>query len=533
MAKSRNFSIYLLKEGFSEANALKENHNLERINDVDTNLPPNSVMYIADNRGSTPWWKNYWGLSKELFQVQKGAVVFLPVDNRWVVLTFGMTYHKLKDNCYEYDFGLKTTLNALDPAKIKSTDILQPESAKRQRIQTPMASSLNYFDIRQDESIIKKLTGAVKAEFIDLFKNATGASNLQISSKLSPDEITNLCRSLIEIYNRDDYKQSFPDIQNIVPVKDPDKINELNATLLTAFRDAPVDLVLAIPEIIDYSNSFKIKFTGAGASNLEYEDVYIGGYREYLQEKNINQIDIDIFYRHKMVIVDENDNTIKEHSIYKSFLFDCEINENNYHLCEGEWYFIETDYIQKLSTFLNPYFVDNHRFLHICNNVKEDDYNISVKDANTDVSCLDKKNIAPTGQKQVEPCDLLSIDNNKINLVHVKISTRSSSLSHLFNQGVNSVELLRSNTESQQKLKSLVNNDTTSCDLIDKGEFSVTYGVITNKADTNTDNRTKNLPIFSRISLQRAINSLKIMNIPCSIYYIKDNVNRKNRTDTE
>lgn len=536
MAKSRNFSIYLLKEAFSAENALKDGHGLEMITEDNTNLPDRSVMYVADRPGSTPWWKNYWGINRNLHQIQKGALVFLPVDDRWIVLTFGMTHHQLKDNCYEYDFGLKTTLNALEPAKIKSTDILQPESAKRQRIQSPTASNLNFFDIRQDESIIKKLTGAVKTEYNELFKNATGASSLRISSNLPPEQITDLCRTLIEIYNKTDYIQSFPDIQNIVPIKDPDKINELDQKLLEAFASAPVDLVLSIPEMIDYSDSFKIKYTGAGRSSLEFEDVFIGEYRQYLQERSITEIsNTDLFYKHQMSIVDENGNAIKQYSIYKSFLFDCEINGLTYHLCEGEWYFIETNFIQKISRLLNPRFINSHSFLHPCNVVREDDYNISVKNAHANVLCLDKKDISPTGQSSVEPCDLISVIDDKVNLVHIKVSTRSASLSHLFNQGINSVELLRVEQESRDKLKRLIDEENVFCNLIDRKEFSVTYGIITRKANSNADNRSKNLPIFSRISLLRTVNLLEMMNIPCSVYFIQDNANRRenNTIDSE
>lgn len=531
MAKSRNFSIYLLKEASTPVNALKDGHSLELLVEENTSLPEGATMYIADSQGSTPWWKNYWGINRNLFQIQKGALVFLPVNNRWIALTFGMTHHQLKDNCYEYDFGLKTTLNALDPTKIKSTDILQPEKAKRQRIQSPTASSLTFFDIRQNESIFKKLTGAVKAEYNDLFKNVTGASSLRISSKLPPEEITNLCRTLIEIYNKTDYQQSFPDIQNIVPVKDPDKINRLNQALLEAFVAAPVELVLAIPEIIDYAESFKIKYTGAGRSDLEYDDIFIGDYRQYLQEKEITEVDsVDLFFRHQLSVVDDNDVTIKEYSIYKSFLFDCELDGATFHLCEGEWYLIEANYIQKLTNSLDPHFVDTHDFLHSCNSQREDAYNISVSDVNVNIKCLDKQNIAPAGQTQIEPCDLISVQNGIINLVHIKISTRSASLSHLFNQGVNSVELLRLEQESRDRLKNLVDNDAVLSGLIDRKEFSVTYGIISNKP---RDNRSKNLPIFSRISLLRAINALEIMNIPSSIYFISDNVNRRDNRNND
>lgn len=77
--------------------------------------------------------------------------------------------------------------------------------------------------------------------------------------------------------------------------------------------------------------------------------------------------------------------------------------------------------------------------------------------------------------------------------------------------------------ESKEKLKTLV-NDNSFDNLIDKGEFSVTYGIITKK---DRIGKSSKLPIFSRISLLRAVNSLKLMNITCSIYFIYDNVDRK------
>ncbi len=525
MAKSRAFSIYLLKSTFSQNNSLKDNHDLKRIQENNTNLPKGCVMYIADRPASTPWWKNYWGVQEDLYQIQKGAIVFLPIANRWIVLTFGMVHHNLKDNSYEYDFGLRTTLNALDPKKIKSTDVLKPENAKRQRIQSPTASNLNFFDIKHDETIIKKLTGSVKPEYNNLFKNATGASSLRISTNLPADEITDLCTTLIDIYKKDDYANSFPDIRNIEPVKDPDKIILLNEKLLEAFSDKTYELVLSIPEIIDYSDIFKVKYFGAGKSNLEYNDVFISGYREYLEDRKIFPInDINTFYRHSMSIMDENNNTIKQYNIYKSFLFDCDLNGETYHLTEGEWYFIDSNFIKKLENSLNPYFINNHVFLHPCNELKEDSYNDSVKNSHQNVICLDKKNIAPKGQSQVEPCDLISVIDNKVNLIHVKISTRSSSLSHLFNQGVNSIELLRMEEESRKKLKQLVANNSTICNLMDNDEYSITYGIITKK---DKQRQSKNLPLFSRISLLRAVNSLKIMGIPCKVFYIYDNIDRK------
>lgn len=527
MSKTRSFSIYLLKESYDPSNSLKDDHTLELITEDRTNLPEDSIMYVSDSPLREPWWKRYWGISKTLVQSQKSALVFLSINERWIVLTFGSTYHQLKDNCYEHDFGIRTTLNALNPKEIKSTDILQPENAKRQRIQSPVDSELSFFDLKSDETILQKMTGSVKEEYQTLFKKVTGGNSLRVSSKLEAQEISDLCGSLIEIYEKEDYKTNFPELQNIVPVRDPVVIGQLEDKLVQAFNQdpAPVELVLAIPELFDYSTDYKIKYSGAGRSGLEFTDVFIKGYRDYLIDREIDQIDdIKKFNTHKLLILDDDDRTIKDYTIFKSFLFDCEIGDKTYHLCEGEWYFIETDFIQKLSTELDPIFVDTHRYLHQCEKKREDHYNISVKDAFEAVRCLDKKSISPRGQYSVEPCDLIYVESEYLELAHIKISTRSSSLSHLFNQGVNSVQLLRNNEEARQKLKTLVDNDASMNDYVDKGTYSVTYGIITKN---DKEKKSKSLPLFSRISLLRTFNTLRTMNIPMRVHYIYDNVDRK------
>lgn len=88
MAKSRGFSIYLLKDTFLPENALKDDHNIQLLLEEGTNLPINTVMYIADTPGNALWWKNYWGIKRNLHQVQKRSLVFLQVDesNRFSII---------------------------------------------------------------------------------------------------------------------------------------------------------------------------------------------------------------------------------------------------------------------------------------------------------------------------------------------------------------------------------------------------------------------------------------------------------------
>lgn len=533
MAKTRSFSIYLLKEEFNPSNTLKEGHGLQILSSDEADLPENAVMYILNNQSKSPWWKDYWGVSANLTQSNKGALVFLEIkESRWVALTFGATYHKIKDEAFVHDFGIRTTLNALDPKKIKSTDILSPENAKRQRIQSPTASGLNFFDFRTYEIILKKMTGSVQSQYETLFRNITGGSSLKVSSNLQSSDITSLCNKLFDIYLKEDYKTNFPEIQNIIPVTDPDLLIALNEKLIEAFNQKPetMDLVLSIPEIFDYETDYYIKYSGLGISNLEFTDVFIKGYREYLEEKSFTSIDtIDQFKSHKLKILDANGDVYKEYQIFKSLLFDCEYEDNIYHLSDGEWYLINKDFVTKLSNELDPLFVDEHDLLHECKKKREDHYNNSVQDAFPQVICLDKKNISPHGQTQIEPCDLIYKNGEYLEFAHVKISTRSLSLSHLFNQGINSAEILRVNEESRSILKTLTESQPEMSELIDNLAFKVTYGIITKKKGL----KTKGLPIFSRISLMRIVNSLKAMAIPVQIVYIYDTIDRKTKKEED
>ncbi|MGE4290619.1 MAG: DUF6119 family protein [Desulfovibrio sp.] len=520
MARSRQFSIYLLKQGFDDTNSLKDEHKLKEPEGAVTNLPDGATLFIGDKPPSDPWWKDYWGIQQPLQQTLKDAVLFIPTDDRCFALTFGHSYHNLKETCYEYDFGLRTTLNALDPQKIKSTDSLVPENAKRERKQMPIASELTLFDINSDESIIKKLTGAVQDKYKGFLTNITGASSLKVTSKLSALKIKGLCEELLKIYLKDDFKSTFPDIQNIVPVKDPDIILQLNASLLESFSSHQPEIVLTTPEIINYDYSHKFSYCNGRNCSAQYDDIHIEHYWSYLDSNELTISSVDALKAHKLKIQNENGHTLHSFSIFKCLLFDCENGENHYHFCEGEWYRIDKDYIEKLERVLNELFISDD-VLRECNFKREDDFNCNVSEKNDRYICLDKKNISPSGQTQVEPCDLFTLQDSSALLIHIKIGTRSSSLSHLFNQGVNSVELLRESEEAQQKLKDLVAKDCHSA--IDSGNYSILFGIITSK---NSSEGAKNLPIFSRISLMRTANALKRMNINTSVAFIKDNVAR-------
>ncbi len=144
MTKTRSFSIYLLKDTFDAGNALRDDTKLEPGVDA-TDLPEGATLFVLDKQPYTPWWAGFFGIQKQLTQASKGAMIFLQASGRSFALCFGHVSHNLKDESYEYDFGLRVTLNCVDPEKLRSTDILEPSGAKRQRTQLPTASATNCF----------------------------------------------------------------------------------------------------------------------------------------------------------------------------------------------------------------------------------------------------------------------------------------------------------------------------------------------------------------------------------------------------
>jgi len=536
--KSRPFTIFLLKQGFDATNSLKEEHELGQVVASDR-LPENSSVYILDSQPRPPWWREYFNIDNPLQQSNKGALVFMPVADRWFALSFGHVFHKLRDNCYEYDFGLLVTLNSLDPKKLKSADVMDPGASRRKRTQIPAAADITFLDFDSNTEIVRSLTGAVREDLTELFKSATGSASLKVSLKLLPEELENLCSSLLELYRSNDYLNTFPNVGKISPENDPDIVGALDNQLLQRFAARDPALSLCVPDIVDYRDNTSCRFQGRGGVAEIYTDISLEAFYDYLGENiNLNDFTIDKLKSFSVALCDPDGNISKAYNIYNCLLLDIVEHAEVYHICEGSWYRIEREYIEFLKEYLDTKFepTDLFDYNHDCikdgiSHYSEEAYNSAVANDLPAFICLDQQNMSLDGQTAIEPCDLYTLnradngDQDVGKLYHLKISTRSSQLSHLFNQGANSAELLILEKKCREKLIALISerigqNDLQSyCAAVESLNIKVIYGIITTKAPNNLSD---NLPLFSRISLMRCFKSLDLMQIPSAITYIPD-----------
>ena len=523
--RTRTFSIFLLKDGQTAETALKDEHDLASEYKADA-LPEGGTLWIKKGHPKPPWWKGYFKVEGDLNQAFNGALIFLPVGKRLCALTFGATRHALKDTAYEYDFGIRATLNCVDPEQLKSMDGLEPSGGRRRRTQVAAASELTAFDFDQDSTLLKSLTGKVRDEHKELFKSVTGSDNVRVSAAIDADGLVALCTKLIELYGKEDFKTNFPDLQNVSPVRDPAIIAELDEKLVVAVKAKEDSVVLTVPEIVDYSSALWAVFQGAGYGK-QYDDVSFENYTAHLADRGQPLADIDLakLKSHSLQLA-EDDGTLKgdKQSIYKCFIFDTKRDglDAVYHLCEGNWYEVNEDFVASLQTYLDPFCVVSP--LPDYAHANEGDYNSAVAAAEG-LACLDKKDISPKGQSQIEPCDLFSEEGGIGTLFHIKRKTDSSSLSHLFNQGTNSIHLLRDEDSAVAKLKTLLTDHSQEAvDSVNPKTMKVVFGIVTHK---DPDEKSKNLPFFSRISLMRIMKDMKRMGVEAAYCFISDTTDER------
>lgn len=506
-----NLSIYLLKQRVAFSDVIRED---VQTHIVDYDALPNTTVYLCDTNARQPWWIHYLGLDTQVSQQFQGALLIIKVNDMGFAVAFGQGYRLLNDFAYEYDFGLIASLNAIDPGKLKSVDSVQPSEAKRRRVQMPRDSKLDVFDVLRNESVLNRMSGLVRPEYANLFKTITGSCNARIATKVDVSQLPDLCAKLLELYRSDNYKSAFPSLCNISPIRDPYLIDCLDSKLCEALHDKDETVVLSIPEVIDYGQFSGVRFDAGKIYSL----VTVNSLWQSFGESISGITTENLRRHHQMALVDEEGTVINgPYSLYKCLVWDCELDGKVYHLCDGLWYQIDGQFLQNLNQDVHDLFEDTS--FPSNNKDCEADYNNAVAEANLGYLCVDK-NLIYLEEGSIEPCDLFRVYNGCAEFVHVKIGVASSRLSHLFNQGGNSIEMLLSDSNARDLFRrKIVGHEDEYMTSFRNRKVKVIFLIITSKDPSQKE---KNLPFFSRISLRRVAKMLEGMGVEISVQFVKD-----------
>ena len=500
--KKISMSVFLLKEGVSPEEALKE-----------------EAMKELEDFGKIPEWKVVfkgrpplppdWAecLDIEVATSTAGAVLFIKEENRWFAACFGYGHNFLDKNQVVGDFGLRTALNALDKDKIKSSDVFSPsDHSKQRRTQTVADSSLQGHDMDGFSHILKRITGRVQKEYEELFKTITASSeSVKISVPGDVDEWGRICSEIHDIYSKDECEENFPEVFHLRPVEDKETEDELFERLLEEINRQNEKIYLELPDLIDFqeANDFKISVKDRKKHVFSCEDLNIKSFYQVVSELG-KTIELEHLRKWELILLDVNGGKKQSFWLLECLVFECELEGGReYHFSHGRWYGINQNFSRQLKE-IDSFLADeiNGSKLPDYRHENENEYNRELSEK-LDGNCLDRRMIPMQGYDKVELCDVLLAEihagNKRKNMfIHVKRKHGGSSgLSHLFQQGNVSLTLLNSKDDDFLQGVTMLKSD------FDESLSAVVHYLIVG------DKPNDSIPLFARISLFKTIKEIQ------------------------
>lgn len=505
MKETHKLTIYLIKENFTTfASCLRKNMDYDLVSyELKPELNLNGIIYIAETQTKESKWKLLLqqGTNSNiplLTNSSNRAILFLKVDSRLYCCSFGYGQYLLNPASIERNFGLKTSLNSINPDKLRSMDKAKlNELTVQTRIQSSRTTDRGSFNIDIIGDLLKSITG----ETLDksLGNNITGTDAAYITPKIEFVDIAPAVTKLNGYYKLERYKESFDWIDNLEHEKNPDLIDDLNEALVEALKQKDtIKTSIAPPFITDWTNFTGISFTPKGdLTDFEIEKYY--EYKDDLSQFNIDKLRASYLYFEER----EDENRISM-SLMKCLNFQTEVNNNLYVRTLGKWYKISKVFSDKIMEEVRRIEESTIPYIECEKDWNEGDYNEALANSNTGYSLFDRKLIRCEAVKSsIEACDVLTKDRE---FIHVKPKNQSSTLSHLFSQGRIAAVALNSDKEFRKKMRTIIranrdfDQDVIPLDQVNNSDFTVTYATIT-KGDKGMIEK---LPFFSLLNLRQS-----------------------------
>jgi uncharacterized protein (TIGR04141 family) len=507
--RSRKFSLFLIKNSIKDTSGIIKNYQSLKQFALNISGLTNAVLFVKKLPSRPPKWLSLFehvippGDIASLRSSLVSGVLLVKRRSRTFALTFGYGRALLEPGCFEERFGLKVTLNSIDPDSIRSIDKKSFDSPiyVHSRDQASREGTVNDFGLNVDQDLLRSITGKPSTE--DLGHRLSGADALSITVKANLSDLPSLLDKMHEKFRDTSYKEHFSWVDHFSEVKDKPLINNLNETLIGQIKEGNFDrLWMSIPEIEDWTNIRGFRYTSSTKGDA-LDDI---DFVSFLSNTNIEDIDIKWLKRKKVYAFN-----IEDSAPYKPWrAFDCiyceiERDGDTYLLSGGTWYRIATNYVADINNQYSRIPIA-HIDLPICTEFSEEEYNKRVHRENHDsIALMDRKNIVHGGgRSRIEFCDLYTKSGK---IIHVKKYGTSSVLSHLVNQGLVSGRLFHIDPHFREKVNEKFPPAfklASPREQIQPANYEIVYAIISREEGERVT-----LPFFSRVGLVLAVQQLR------------------------
>jgi uncharacterized protein (TIGR04141 family) len=523
----RTLSVFLLREEIASwDDALRHPEELDRheasSNEID------GVLVVGKLNRKKPWWRDYVARHVEhpsdldrLLNSSTGAVFLFATAERRFAIAFGQGRHLLDPDGYEQDFGLRVVLNSVDPNRIRSVDARTiDESTMHTRVAASRESDFEDFGLDVARDLVRAVAGPPRDE--TLGRNLAGADRLAISTRAQLDEVPELADRLLSAYESEEYKERYPWVDRLRPVRDKALISDLDDELISDLRSADLDnLHLAPPEALDPLRLAGFDYSTSSHDDLD-TDPRISAYLKTLdgrEELSVARLKSDRVLAYES----EGEQLLDSWKVFDCIVYETGRDDLLFVLSGGQWFQVNSDFQRETIDYIEAIPSLDLELPEAPNGIEEKDYNrLAAQEAG--VLNLDRQLVKVAGQRsEIELCDLFSQDRQ---LVHVKRRGYSSTLSHHFAQGAVSARLLRSDQTFRQAAKAMVEAiDPAYAELIpderpSPEEYEISYAVITRATPENENPLT--LPFFSLVNLAGSVRLLRELGFRVSVAQIRE-----------
>ena len=504
-------------------------------------------LYVLPSDVGRPEWQSFLeqGTAVPLTAVQSavnGAVLLVRVPrdegDRWVAFAFGLGQELLERDRLEGGFGLRVCLNlayprgeALDaptlPPRLKTINAKTIEEATdetRRRASRSVPLENFGLDVRRD---LMAGVAAYPADSREWGKVVQGATPFRHSRALEFQEIGDHARRLVEVWSRDDFRDRFSFIEHIRPIDD-ERVNVLESIvlhLLASEDHGGFDLVP--PEDLGSENvaGFKLPEEAGTFYNPELN------LADYLKYVGNSRLDIERLIDDRIRAVDSRGQVLGRAPVFDFLTGQVVHDGRTYVLAQGLFYEVDEDFLNELTADIQtlPRYAGSLPPWRLGG--PEAAYNETAA-RSRDLLPLDTRTLRPAGRTSgVKVCDLLSRDGA---LLHVAKKSRSSTLSHLFRQGLVSAELLVRDASFRHQLVELV-DDVEQRRAADDEAFATGFKSLFSAAgatpgrheivfviigDWKGQASPLSLPFFSQVNLRQRAEDLRAIGFRVTCAYI-------------
>lgn len=505
--RNNKINIYLIKDKYFDEDSITKIADDSSISKVD--IAGVGIFYYKKSIVNSPEWlssffNNHSSIDASHFfgSGSKGVlIVKIPYKRkiRYFAIPFGSGRFLLQDSSFEERFGLITSLNILESKSIRGIDKRTlSTNPKTTREQIARASDAIEFQIDFEKDLIQSITGRSTDTTFGNF--VTGKEALSISAKIDISNIKDFLKKTLITFEKKDYLTNFKWIDQIKEVRIQETVDKLNSKLIKIINDKNSNVWLAVPEIIDWTDFKGFKYSTTKNDKL-HDELELA---VFLKETGIT---ISTVEELEILFITcwgaSEDDYTQRWNVFTCLNAEIDLSKKKYFLINAKWYEINADFVASVNkSFEDIKLIDLN--LPEYNHDNEGAYNEAAA-SHINALCLDRKNLPyGGGQSKIEFCDILTNDKK---IIHVKKYGGSSLLSHLFNQGFVSAELLLLDEDFRKLVINVLSKERGFRSVVptkkpNASEYKIIYAIIT------TQKKKFNIPFFSKVVLK---NNKKIL----------------------